>query len=194
MAETGKEIQLAYEEVQMKVSDVYRDRMKYSLRRKTREYMEKYLSEHRVNHRNFLKINPAKAIENFFEFFRIFVQRTLYEKTFDVRQTAYFQYLIVHLNPVWLMPLTQRGINHAMRKAQDSIDLINDIKQNGMKDPLDMWYSKGKLKIIRGYRRLVILEVMGVREMKVRVWPNEEVYYRNQTGRIPTKWRKKFSV
>lgn len=178
----------------MRVHDIYSQRMKYSLRRKTRDYAEKWLSQHRVNHRTFLKINPAKSIDVFFETFRPFVEMVLKGTLKDVRDTTYFQYLIAHLNPVLLMPLTEKGINYAVNKAQNTITLINDIDENGLKDPLDMWYAKGQLKIIRGYRRLVILEATGTPTVRVRVWPSEEIYYRNQKGRIPSKWKRRFSA
>lgn len=182
-----------YETVAMSVEDVYENRHTFCEKGKTEKFLRRYTKSHpNMDEELRLKASPKKSIENFFKSFRPFVRMVLDNKEFKIEDTDYFKYLLTHLNPHDLLPkLTRKGKRRAIHKAKDAINLIRDIRENGMKDPVDMWLDNEVRIMRKGYRRLVILKELGVFQMAVRIWKDEETFYKNQTGRIPKKWRKK---
>ena len=175
--------------------------MDYCEPRKRRAFLEKYTKDHpNMDEKMRLKANPDKSCESFFENFRPFVRMILDGIDFDIKDTGYYQYLVGHLNPHDLVPkLTDKGKRHVKGKIESAIALIKSVRKEGMKEPLDMWRSGDKLRIRKGLRRLVRLKDIGEYEMEVRVWKNEEAFFKNQmeinadTRHIPKKWRMKFA-
>lgn len=55
-----------------------------------------------------------------------------------------------------------------LRKLESAIELYHSIKEEGMRDPLGMIVEDGRTFLYRGYRRLVILKVLGVKRAKVK--------------------------
>ena len=185
----------------MRVEDVWSDRISYCEMRKCRAFLEKYTKSHPdMDEKMKLRANPDKSCENFFDSFSKFVRYILDGKEFDFETTEYFQYLIDHLSPHDLVPeISNKGWRHAKRKIKNSIKLIKSIRDEGMKEPVDMWKEKGGMKIRKGMRRLVILHELGVYNMDARVWKDEDTYYKNQMANgadirhIPKKWRLKYA-
>jgi len=178
----------------MVVNQLFDDRMKYCERGKTRAFYERYnRARPNIDETEKLKASPKKAIENFFSSFQPFARNILDGRELKIENTDYYQYLLSHLNPRDLLPeLTRKGRRHAINKAKDAIRLTKDIKDNGIKNPLDMWSDSNGNRVMRkGYRRLVILKELGVHKVGVRVWKDEETFFRNQKGNIPKRWRGK---
>lgn len=185
----------------MYVEDVWNDRLNYCEKRKCRAFLEKYTKEHpNMDEATRLKANPDKSCEDFFDSFSKFARLVLDGKEFISEKTEYYKYLVNHLNPHDLITtLSDKGKRHVDRKIRNAIKLIKSVQSEGMREPLDMW-KEGDKKIIRkGMRRLVILKEMGIHTMTVRVWKNEETFYKYQMGikaepkHIPKKWRRKFA-
>jgi hypothetical protein len=178
----------------MKVEDLWENRIKHTQQQKTRQWLEKFNKQHpNMDEEMKLKASPKKAIENFFKSFQPFVKMVLTNNDFDTEETEYYQYLINHLHPHDLIPsMTGKGKSHLRTKCKNAVNLIKDIRDNGIKDPFDMWLENGNRILRKGHRRLVILKELGVKDVDVRVWKDEETFYRNQTGHIPKKWRKRF--
>lgn len=177
----------------MLVDDVYEKKIEHTEYRKTEDFLRRFTKSHSdMDEMLRLKASPEKSVENFFESFQPYVRMVLDNVDFKIEDTDYYKYLLAHLNPHDLLPeLTNKGRRHALHKAQDAISLTNDIQSNGMRDPLDMWFDKNGKRVLRkGFRRLVILKELGVYKMGVRIWKDEETFYKNQTGHIPKKWRK----
>lgn len=179
----------------MEVEKLWENRIAHTERRKTERFYEEYTRRHpNMDDMMCLKANPDKGVETFFATFQPFVRLVLDKgELFSIFTTTYYEYLINHLNPHDLLPeLTKKGRRHIISKCKDAVNLIKSIRDNGMKDPLDMWLLKGHRILRRGFRRLVILKELGVYKCDVRVWRDEETYFKNQTDRIPKRWRKKF--
>jgi glycosyltransferase involved in cell wall biosynthesis len=180
----------------MNVDGVWESRIKHSEHTKTKEFLEKYTQKHpEMSDMMRLKASPNKAVENFFESFRDFTRKVLDGRDFDPNQTDYYNYETAHLNPHDLLPTpTNKGRRHVKHKMINAIKLITDIRDNGLKDPLEMWLDKKGNRILRkGFRRLTILKELGVHKFPVMVWRDEETFWRNQTGHIPKRWRKRFA-
>ena len=179
----------------MIVEELWKNRIEHTQHQKTREWLERFNKQHpNMSEEMRLKSSPNKAAENFFASFPLFVRMVLDGKDFKFEDTDYYKYLTAHLNPHDLLPApTRKGQSHVRSKCRNAKLLIEDIHKNGMKNPLDMWLEKDGRKILRkGFRRLVILNELGVHKCDVRIWKDEETFFRNQTDRIPKKWRKKF--
>jgi len=180
---------------EMKVNDVYDNRMDYSEEQKKTAWLARYRKSHRnMDLKMSLMTSPDKAIENLYSSFSEFTRLVLGRKEFQLEETAYSKYLTAHLHPHDLMSgLTEKGKRRVRAKLNDAVKLIKDVRDNGIKSPLDMWQEKGKRILRKGYRRLIILHEIGVDKMPVRIWKDEETFYKNQTDRIPKKWRRKFA-
>ncbi|MBN2591642.1 MAG: glycosyltransferase [Sedimentisphaerales bacterium] len=185
----------------MYVDDVWEDRLEYCESRKCRAFLERYNKKNPdMDETTRLKANPDKSCENFFDSFRRFTRMVLDGESFVFEDTDYYKYLINHLNPHDLIPeISKKGRRHITRKIKNSFDLIKNIQNEGMREPLDMWRD-GDRKIIRkGMRRLVILKEIGIHTMPVRVWKNEDSYYKYQMQsgadlrHIPKKWRLRYA-
>jgi len=130
--------------------------------------------------------NPIKVygLMWLFEVLPPLVKRVLAGEEFDdkkIKKLPYYEYLVSRLNPVVNPPKgpTPKGIYHCLRKVRDLISLCYNIRDEGLKAPLDM-YIIGKMKdgrdtvrLTRGTRRLIILHELGVRKVSVRIWRNE---------------------
>ena len=186
---------------EMEVAEVWDDRMDYCEPRKRRAFLERYTEDHPdMDEKMKLKASPEKSIERFFDAFRPFVRMVLDDKDYEIKNTDYYWYLVGHLNPHDLTPeLTDKGKRHVAKKVEDSVKLIKSIQTEGMKEPLDMWREGKRLRLVRGFRRLVILKEIGEYKMEVRIWKDEESFFKNQMKikadptHIPKKWRMKFA-
>lgn len=180
----------------MEVDKFWENRIKHTEPRKRKKFLQNFTDKHPdMDDMLRLKAKPSKGVETFFITFKPFIRAVLDNKEltkFD--DVPYSQYLTDHLNPHDLLPvLTKKGRRHVIEKLEDAVKLIKSIRDDGMKEPLDIWVdSKGNRILRKGFRRLVILKELGVHKMDVRVWKDEETFFRNQTGHIPKKWRKRF--
>lgn len=178
----------------MLVDDIYKNRIRHTQYQKTRQWLERYNRHHpNLDKEMRLKASPNKAIENFFASFQPFVRMVLDDRKFKIEDTDYYKYLKAHLHPHDIINgLTEKGNKRLRYKCKDAIKLIVDIKENGIESPLDMWIEKKNRILRKGHRRLVILKELGIHKIGVRIWKDEETFYKNQTGHIPQKWRRKF--
>lgn len=186
-----------YTTTSMVVDDIYKNRANFFEYQKTKKFLKRYTKDHPdMDDILRLKALPRKGIEFFFNAFQPFVRMILDGDDCPglIKDTAYYNYLIDHLNPHDLLPkLTNKGRKSVLDKCEDAIELIKDIRDNGMRDPLDMWLDKkGNMILRKGFRRLVILKELGIHKMGVRIWKDEETFFKNQTDRIPKKWRRHF--
>jgi hypothetical protein len=175
----------------MRVEDLYNNRFEHTEKRKLRKFLERYTKKHLgMDESTRLKASPEKCTERFFETFEPFVKTSMNGGISDIEDTEYYKYLLTHLNPKDLLPeLTRKGKRHAISKAKDAIGLCQNIRDNGLRDPLDMWKDGDKLILRKGFRRLVILKELGYDEVPVRVWRSEKDFWLRQEGRIPKRWR-----
>lgn len=64
--------------------------------------------------------------------------------------------------------------NKVMRIVRDSVDLFHNIKERGLRCPIEMWEENGKYNISRGTRRVAILYVLGTRWVAARMYKNRD--------------------
>jgi len=120
--------------------------------------------------------NPSKRgqrnIKRFLEVFPPFIQDIANGQEFtkeELETLPYFDYLVSR----------SKGKRLVHHKIQDAIKLFYDIKNYGLKAPLDMHYHSGdKLCLVRGGRRLVILNQLGYKKVPVRIFASYELYKR----------------
>jgi len=53
---------------------------------------------------------------------------------------------------------------------KDAYKLYFDIKKNGIKDPLELHWRRGKLRLWKGARRLVIAHILEIQYIKARIY------------------------
>lgn len=81
----------------------------------------------------------------------------------EMEKTDYWRYLRGY-HPEWMMRHRPNGIWH---RFLDGIRLFHDIKERGMINPILVLAENGRMFIYRGYRRFVILKVLGTERMRV---------------------------
>lgn len=108
----------------------------------------------------------------------------------EIVQTKYFEYLVSKLNPVDRNPLTGKGKRHVIKKFRDAIRLFEDIRDNGIKNPLDFCYDKtGRyLKLHRGGRRLPTLYKLGIEKVPLRIFRTYDDIRRYAPETSVTQW------
>ena len=118
--------------------------------------------------------NPSKRgqwnIKRFLGTFPPFIQEIANGKKFTTEELEvlpYFDYLASQ----------SKGKKRVRFKMKEAIRLFYDIKKYGLKSPLDMHYHSGnKLCLVRGGRRLVILNALGHKEVPVKIFASYESY------------------
>lgn len=81
----------------------------------------------------------------------------------QLRDDPWFAYLC-ELYPTWSKEHRERRVLQIMR---ETIKIYHDIKDNGLKSPLDMWREgKDKLVLHRGWRRLIIMHELHKRGLR----------------------------
>ena len=96
----------------------------------------------------------------------------------DITVLPYYKYIVSRLNSSERLPtLTAKGRKHAIKKVRDAINLFYDVRDHGLKSPIDMIYdNNADLKIIRGGRRLVIINILGYKTVPVRTFRSRDVF------------------
>lgn len=107
--------------------------------------------------------DPGKRhrLDLFWPAFRNFAEGVLNQAP---NETGYRQYLMTHLSrrPVLNPDIKQKAkINKSIKS---SADLALDIRENGLRGPLEFYVDKDRLILWKGYRRLVILACLGSKE------------------------------
>lgn len=127
--------------------------------------------------------DPRKknSLKRFMEVFPPFIRAAADGKEFteqELENHPYFEYLTSKLNPVDREPqLTGKGKRHVLNLMMDAIKLYHDIKENGLKNPLDLWREPdGGFTLNRGGRRLEILHLLGYKTVPCRVFKNKEAF------------------
>lgn len=98
----------------------------------------------------------------------------------ELKQYEWFDYLC-ELYPTWSKEHRERRVLEIMR---ETVRIYYDIKENGLKVPLDMWREGKKLVLHRGWRRLIIMNELhkrGLRDfsrVSVRLFKTKEIFRR----------------
>ena len=58
----------------------------------------------------------------------------------------------------------------SLRLMRDLMKLVKNVKANGVHNPIDMWRSRGKLVLHRGWRRLLIMKELGYKKVPCRLF------------------------
>jgi glycosyltransferase involved in cell wall biosynthesis/ribosomal protein L40E len=105
---------------------------------------------------------PAKVhrLDIFWSAFGEFVDSVLAGKPdYDCR---YKQYLISHLRRGSVRIPTRQELRIVKGKMKKAAALVLDIRDHGLRSPLEFYEHEGRLILWKGYRRLVILQRLGV--------------------------------
>jgi len=99
----------------------------------------------------------------------------------ELRMDPWYEYLC-GLYPTWSQSHKDRRVLQIMR---ETVRIYHDIKENGLKSPLDMWRTgRDKFVLNRGWRRLIIMNELhkrGLRDFSrvpVRVFKSIAIYRR----------------
>jgi len=87
----------------------------------------------------------------------------------NYQETDYFKYL---KHTYKARHNQSKILKRKLRKVKDLIGLYNDIKKNGIQDPL-VAYEGGKtgMILVKGSRRLVIAKILGIDRVQVTIYP-----------------------
>jgi glycosyltransferase involved in cell wall biosynthesis len=161
-------------------------KMRYDYGFKVRMFSVDELYDNYVNHADPNKRapdNPRGAYE-FMRVFPPFTEGVLSGESREFVNLLYYEYLTKHLNP--LVRGTDRGHRYVIRKMKAAGTLCKDIRDNGLKTPLDIWKNGNELILQRGARRIVILKHLGVKEVAARIFRNKQAF-RNQKNMLDTR-------
>jgi hypothetical protein len=97
-----------------------------------------------------------------------------FDKFLNGDKERYANYLMTHRFKKPRNP-TDKDKKHVQRKLQSAWLLLEDIKANGMKAPLEFHQQDGNLILLRGYRRLGIAHHLGMKRVAARVFKDGTV-------------------
>jgi len=88
----------------------------------------------------------------------------------ELKAHPYYQYLLSG----WAKPENTNIISRCLFHMREGITLYHDIKENGMRAPIEGWRDekRGKINIHRGLRRLAIKHALGHGSIPMRVYRN----------------------
>lgn len=122
------------------------------------------------------KRQRGRDLATFLEVFPEFMMQAAEKKEFtndELRSFGYYDYLVSRLNRIYLNPLKKKGERRVFKIMRDGVALFHDIKDYGLKNPLDMYLtSNGNFRLARGGRRLIILRILGHDTVPVRIFEN----------------------
>jgi len=87
----------------------------------------------------------------------------------DEVDTDYWDYLKSYHASWREEPISDEAYSQLKKKFFDGINLFHDIKENGMRNPLEIRKKNGKRHLSKGNRRLVILKILGIPQARVNV-------------------------
>ena len=94
---------------------------------------------------------------------RLSIMRTSFIKLLEEEDdTQYRLYLKTHLPDVDRYPLTTKGAKHVNHMVRNGRQLYADIKENGLRAPLEFYNDDNRLVLWKGYRRLIIAHLLGM--------------------------------
>ncbi|MEN6336644.1 MAG: glycosyltransferase [Phycisphaerales bacterium] len=113
-----------------------------------------WVGRHRIS-------EPAKSfrLDIFWPAFGEFVDSVLAGK--PDYEGRYREYLISHIRRGSVRIPTRQELRTVKGKMQKAARLVLDIRDNGLKSPLEFYEHEGRLILWKGYRRLVILQRLG---------------------------------
>jgi len=133
------------------------------------------------NRMDYVDKRKPGQLKRFLEVFPPYLKEIATGKEFtneELEKLPYYDYMIDHLNPADRVPIiTDKGKKHVIKQLRDVINLYTDIKNNGLKAPLDFW-REGKTDLVlhRGGRRLEILKLLGYKSVPARVFKSKAVF------------------
>jgi hypothetical protein len=124
------------------------------------------------NRRNLAIPYKRKRLIKFFDAFYKITKKLHEGHKFSVSEaykTDYWEY-IKGYHKEWQQqkPLSRSADRQMRSKFWSGVILFYDIKYRGMKKPLDVIVEDGRQTLYRGYRRLVILQTLGIKQARVR--------------------------
>lgn len=158
----------------------------YLKRFRVDEFYDNFIEHYHPEKRD--KDNPRGAYE-FYKTFPLFVRNILDGKVYtdeDLKSLPYFDYLVKHLHPNTRDPLTPKGERHAIKQIKGGIFLVNDIKNNGVNAPIDIYKDNGELIVRKGDRRIVILKHLERKWFVGRIFQNLKTY--KKAAKILNGW------
>lgn len=118
-------------------------------------------------YRNVYRYDPRKRVRLgiFYDAFESFIRDLATGKDFtdeELEKTPYFDYLYnIAFDPNAGRPRKKYILNI----IKNGIALFKSIKKEGIKNPVTMWKINGRYVLFRGYRRIIIAHVLGIREV-----------------------------
>lgn len=158
----------------------------YLRRFRVDEFYDNFIKHYHPEKRD--KGNPRGAYE-FYKTFPPFVQNILDGKVYtdkELKRLPYFDYLVKHLHPNTRDPLTFKGEHHAIKQIKNGIFLTNDIKSNGINNPIDIYKNNGELIVRKGDRRIIILKHLKHKWFVGRIFQNLKAY--KKVSKILSEW------
>ena len=113
---------------------------------------------------------PAKRhrLEIFFKTFAEFLST---KKIVDT--DGYYHYLMSHRSKNVIYTPDTKARERTFKKMRAGLALYQDIEKNGLLAPLEFYARDGALYLFRGYRRLVILHLLGIETVAARIHKDE---------------------
>jgi glycosyltransferase involved in cell wall biosynthesis len=146
-----------------------------------------YKVAHLIKNRRDYHLGTDEHLEHFQTSFRAFLD-VLFRRPLndaDMLVLPYAGYLKGNLHKK--LKGTKAGDRHVLNKMNDAKNLAHDMKDYGLKTPLEMFVKNERLVLFRGGRRLEILHHLGVENVPVRVYANKKFFAR---ANLPTSWKK----
>ena len=128
-----------------------------------------YIDDLYNNRLNYCHPKKIKNIKLFMDVFPPFIQAISEGKKYnniDLKNEEYFKYLSLKINK---NRLSDKGKKHVLRKMRDAINLFNSIKNEGIKNYLEMHLYNNRLCLFKGGRRVVIAKILNIKTVLVKI-------------------------
>jgi len=92
----------------------------------------------------------------------------------DLRKFDYYNYLMSRRHPGERNE--PKGDKRVIELMREFFYLYEDIRTDGLKNPIDLWVQNGRYVLYRGGRRLEILKALGVKKVPCRVFESKDMF------------------
>lgn len=165
------------------IGEIYKSESRLPFKRHSKYcYIKQYVFkiDELINNRlNYIHQEKAESQKWFLKVYPSFIEKIKNGEKFTnetLQKEPYFEYLVSKLHKSQRNPLTEKGKRHVLNLMKESIHLFNDIKENGLRSPLDMYIEDERMVLHRGERRLEILRQLGRKRIPARIFKDKDKF------------------
>jgi len=118
-------------------------------------------------------LSKKKRLFVLYDAYKDLGERILASENYEIDKTPYWEYLRSFFckcpNP------TEKELSRIEKQFKSGVSLFKDMRDNGLRVPLEFYAHHGRLYLFRGYRRFVAAHVLGFERIPVMIYKTKRI-------------------